>query len=43
LKSGVSLDAPDELSYTWLLYEAPRLDKQILGYLESYPGLDYPV
>lgn len=41
--SGVPLGAPDEISYAWLLNEAPRLDKQILGYLESNPGLDNPV
>lgn len=32
--SGVSLDAPDEITYAWVLKEGPSLDKIILRYLE---------
>lgn len=33
--SGVSLDAPDEISYEWVLKEAPKLEKQCLSFLEG--------
>jgi hypothetical protein len=33
--SGVSLDAPDEITMDWVLKEGPMLDKQILMYLEG--------
>jgi len=33
--SGVSLDAPDEITYSWVLKEGPALDKQILMFLEN--------
>lgn len=32
--SGVSLDAPDDISYDWVLIEGPKLDKQLLNYIE---------
>lgn len=38
--SKVSLDAPDEISNEWVLIEGPKLDKQILAYIEH--GGDEP-
>lgn len=34
-ESGTSIDAPDDLSYEWLLVEAPLLEKQVLAYIEG--------
>jgi hypothetical protein len=36
--SGVPLGAPDEFSYDWMLKEAPKLDKELLLYLEGLGG-----
>lgn len=33
--SGVSLDAPDEITYDWVLKEGPLLDKAILMFIEG--------
>jgi len=34
-KTGVSIDAPGDLNYDWVLIEGPKLDKEILAYLEG--------
>lgn len=34
-KIGVSLDAPDCVSYEWAYVDGPKLDKQVLDYLEG--------
>jgi hypothetical protein len=33
--SGVHLDIPDEIAYSWVLTIAPKLDKAVLAYLEE--------
>jgi len=33
--SGVSLDAPEEITYDWVLKEGPLLDKEILRFIEN--------
>lgn len=33
--SGVPLGAPDEITYEWVLIEAPSLEKQVLAYIEG--------
>jgi len=33
--SGVPLGAPDDISYDWVLIEGPKLDKQLLKFLEG--------
>jgi hypothetical protein len=35
VKTGVSLDAPVDISYEWILNEGPKLDKEVLQYLEG--------
>jgi hypothetical protein len=41
--SGVSLDAPVDISYSWLLIEAPLLEKEILLYLEGRRDSNIPL
>lgn len=41
--SGVSLDAPSEITYDWAYIDGPKLDKQLLRYIEGDEiVLDYP-
>lgn len=35
-KTGIPLGAPEDLTHEWVLKEGPKLDKQLLAYLEDY-------
>lgn len=41
--SGVQLDPPDDLTMQWIVSDGPKLDKELLRYMEELPDKHLPI